>query len=371
MGALAGCQRQNAPQQKQSTNTIVPDQSHERATFRYSTQLISEYHDDFKVVRFSAANRQADETWLLLARGRSVPSGYRGAKVIPIPVKRLAVGTYRYGGLLEALGLADTLVAYANTRLVTAPSIRARIASGQISRNFTPELVAGLEADVLLNYYSNSDLLTWDNVDRRLGIASLPMAEHLEPDALARTEWIKLIGMLFNRERAANSLFLEIETRYNQTLASLPPLRKRPRVAVQIPSGDFWYVYGSRNLLAQFITTAGGDYLWPEEDSARSMHRVPFEVGYDRALRADAWIIGADFAGRADLERWVAGHKYLSRLPAYRHRRAFAAAPSNIAQGNPYWDYALIEPQEELLDHVSMLQPEILPERTLRFYRQL
>lgn len=338
--------------------------------FRHSTQLNAEYRDGFKVVRFAAANRQVNETWLLVPRGQKTPSGYPGAKVVPVPVQRLAVGTYRYGGILYELGLAETIDAYGNTRLVTAPSNWARIASGQISRNFTSELVAGLEADVLLNYYSNSNLLTWDNVDRRLGILSLPIAEHLESGALAGAEWIKLIGMLFNREKHTNARFDEIELSYQRTVANLPSIAKKPKVAVQIPAGDFWNIYGSQNQLARLISSAWRDYLWADDTSLRSMQRVPFELGYDRSITADIWIIGADFAGRSDLDRWVCNHKYLSRMRAYREGRAFAAAPPG-SQGNPYWDYALTEPHEELLDHLAMIHPNLLPQRKLRFYRSI
>ena len=50
----------------------------------------------------------------------------------------------------------------------------------------------------------------------KLHIPLIEMADYMEESSLGRAEWMKFYGMLFGREKAADSLFNEVKSNYER-----------------------------------------------------------------------------------------------------------------------------------------------------------
>jgi iron complex transport system substrate-binding protein len=370
--AFAGCRVESPPPRLEVTEELF-DESRDyydfHVRFDHLQQIQVEYGKHYKVVRFTSNNLGETETWLLVQRGTPVPPGYPDAKVVSIPLVSYAMGSFRYGGVIDKLGELDTLVSYSNWKHASVPALVAKLDSGLLSKNKTPELLAGMGIGVIFDYYSNSALLRSYNGYRQLGIVSIPLAEHLEPTPLARSEWIKVFALFFNKEREASEYFDGLAKRYQELRTLAAGVATRPSVAVNVPMGDAWPVYGAENQLSRFIEDAGGAYIWSDQRSRNSIYRVGIELAMDRSLDADILIIGADSAGQPGLDEWMERHPQLKFLRALREGRAFATGRRDDPGRNPYWDYALIQPDVELADHIKMIHPQLLPEHRLTLYR--
>ena len=374
LGLASGCGFDRAaPGAGAEASTFDPsrDSFPFHAEFRHSRQLRVEYGRHHKAIRFTSRSLGETETWLLVRRGAPIPPGYSGAKTVAVPLASYAMLSFRYGGLIDALDVVDSLAAYANWKHAFAPKLVARIDSGAMSRNVSLELLASLEVGAVFDYYSNNELLRADDRYRDLGLVRIPLGEHLEPTPLARTEWIKAFAMFFDKEEQASRLFDGIEVRYESLRRVGAGAPSRPRVAMNAPVADAWPAPGGRNQLARLVEDAGGEYVWNDSPSPRSMERFGVERALDRSLDADVWIFSADMAGRPALDEWVAAHPLASRILAYSENRAFAAGQREDPGRSRYWDFALVEPDAELADHIRMIHPDLLPGHELALFRPL
>jgi hypothetical protein len=62
-------------------------------------------------VRFLSNSIHEEITFILVQRGAPKPPNAMDAMVIEVPLRRFAVGSYRYGGTIDLFGVADRLVA--------------------------------------------------------------------------------------------------------------------------------------------------------------------------------------------------------------------------------------------------------------------
>jgi iron complex transport system substrate-binding protein len=311
----------------------------EKAQFLHSKQLEVTYHGNYKRVRFRPSSAAEVEDWYLVQRGTPAPDIPKEAKLVWVPAQRLAIGTYRYGGAIELLGVASAIVAYGNHRNATVPSLLERLKDGRLGRNYTTELVGGLEVDAVLNYYSNAELLRDATAYDLLGVTSIGMAEHMEPDALARAEWVKFFAMLFNKEAQANEIFNGVADRYTRMRELASRVTDRPEVIVNNRSGARWMVYGSENVAAQLIRDAGGTYVWNHIHNSLSQMPVPLELAWERGFAAPVWLLGADFSGSRELDQNLSKDRYTRELAAFRGGRTFACANLDNENRNIWWDW--------------------------------
>ncbi|MEM7587439.1 MAG: ABC transporter substrate-binding protein, partial [Acidobacteriota bacterium] len=319
-----------------------------------------------------------------------IPETRRDALVVQVPVTRFSLGTFRYGRAAELLGVVDRLVGFGNHTHASVPAILELFETGRLKRNFNLEAIAERATEAHFEWYFPASL-SRSATHRRLGIPGIPMAEHLEPSALARAEWLKLFAIFFNKERAAEEAFDRIEAAYEQArlelgrLGSRPldsrpgasrpvgsrPVDAKPRVLVGAPEKDGWSLHGSRNLGAKMIEDAGGHYLAAGNRSGESSIKVPFEAALEDAREADVWLLGPNFAFGNRLEERTVDDPRFAFVPAVSSGRVFVGHVGYPHGVNPWWDYALVEPHLELLDLMAILHPETHGDRELRFYRRL
>jgi iron complex transport system substrate-binding protein len=193
----------------------------------------------------------------------------------------------------------------------------------------------------------------------------------MEPTPVARAEWIKFFAMFFNKEAEANRLFDEIASRYARMQALVRDVTRRPRVFVNLPQGSVWTINGGRNQLARIYIDAGGDYVWSDHPSPESLTTASYELALDRGLDADVWMIGADGSFGVRIGDLSIGNPRFAAFKSVRDRRVYINHRNYPDGPNPWWDYALLQPDVELADLISIFHPELLPNHELTFWRSL
>ena len=342
----------------------------DKVTIRHASQIEIEYHRHYKVARVETLGMGEEFEFVLVQRGTAIPETRRDALVVQVPVTRFSLGTFRYGRAAELLDVVDRLVGFGNHTHASVPAILELFETGQLKRNFNMEAIAERGTEAHFEWYFPASL-SRSATHRRLGIPGIPMAEHLEPTPLARAEWLKLFALFFNKERAAEEAFDQIEEAYEQARQSLDLVDSRPKVLVGAPEKDGWSLHGGRNVGVRLIEDAGGQYLRAENRSSETSIKVPFEAALLDAREADVWLLGPSFSFGNRLEERTVDDPRFAFVPAVNSGRVFvghAGYPDGI---NPWWDYALVEPHLELLDLMAILHPEKYGGRKLRFYRRL
>ena len=98
------------------------------------------------------------------------------------------------------------------------------------------------------------------------------MADYMETSALGRAEWMKFYGMLFGAEREADSLFANVELRYNGLKAIARKSVTRQSILIDKVNGPVWYVPGGKSTIGQIIADANADYISRQTTTAEAVH---------------------------------------------------------------------------------------------------
>jgi iron complex transport system substrate-binding protein len=343
----------------------------QKVVFRHATKLTVEYHRHFKVVDVliegMAGHRQQI---LMVQRGTPRPAGYADATLVWVPVRRWSSGNYHYGGVADLLGVSDRLVSLGGSvEQATSPGIVRLIGEGRIRRHRNEEQAAALEPDVFLSWTPFLASLQDYDEFRALGITNVNPVERQEETPLGRSEWIKFLALLFNREAQAEHYFAGTEAEYERLAALTRGVSKRPRVFVDVPFRNGWPTVGGRNASARMIADAGGSFVFADRDSVSNQLNNPIELAYDRGLDADVWLLTDAVAHLPDLPGLIATNPYTRQLPMRRNGTVFIQHPGRPGRPNPYWDLGLLHPDWLLADHIKMLHPELLPDHQLVFYQ--
>lgn len=339
--------------------------------FRHSNQLTVSYHGFYKRARLVTNGIGEEFRYVFVQRGAPLPELHPDEIVIHVPLQRFSLGSFRYGGISDALGVTDRLVGFSNHSNATTPAIVDLFKRGVLQPNFNLEGVANRETEAHFNWYATTSLADTGDAFARMGSLIIPAAEHMEPTPLARAEWVKFFAMFFNEEARANEVFDTIERRYEEVRQAVADVQVRPRVFLNLPLGDAWNIYGGRNQLGRVFADAGGDYVWADNTSEESGTTVHYELALDRGLDADVWLMGADGTFGARLANLSLGNPRFAAFKSVRTGRVFVNHKNYPDGPNPWWDYAMIKPDEELADLIEIFHPGLLPPRESTFWRRL
>lgn len=343
----------------------------------HARRLTLEKEDGFTRVRIINPWQRAGNVSLeyyLVKRGSALPQDMDSSQVIFVPLKKVICMSVTHAAMISALGEEGTISAVSGRGLVYSEELRARFEKGEIpdvgyEAGLNNELILKISPDLVMMYGVGGESAGYVSKIRELGIKVLFNADYLETDALAKAEWIKLLGALYCKEQRADSIFNEESRLYDEVLRSAAHPTGRPKVLLGLPYKDIWYISPGNSYISNLIADAGGEYLWSGTDADEAM---PFglENVYMRALDADFWLN----AGTASsLNEILAVDPRFSELPCFRSGNVFNNNKRlNETGGNDYWETGSVHPHLILRDIAMILHPELFGNGdSLIFYKQL
>lgn len=276
-------------------------------------------------------------------------------------ITRLAVTSCTHVGFMSALGCADSLVAVCDPALVYTDLSHCKgVQEGvlDIGSSMSPSLerIVLAHPDALMaSSYSAEDtsiqpLLT-------LGIPVIFNYEWMEQHPLARAEWVRFVGALMGRESEADSLFLEVESRYLAVRAAAAKSAAETTVHPSVVSGqDFrgtWYVPSGNTYMGCFFRDAHADYRYVD-----NMHEGSIPLTLEQAIQdfsdADVWV-GVSAKSLTELRAIDERHTWFS---AYQSGRVYHLLQRSTATGaNDFWEQGVVRPDLILQDFYHIFYP--------------
>jgi iron complex transport system substrate-binding protein len=309
--------------------------------------------------------------YLLVKKGSSVPFHDDQTTVIEVPIQTIVCTSTTHIPLLDYLGETDALVGFPTTDYISSEKMRKRIDDGWVTelgidKGMNLEKLFSLTPSVVMGYTMSSDLGQLKKI-QELGIPVVINAEYLETHPLGRAEWIKLMGLLFDKWPTADSVFRQIEKEYLDTQA-LVNQSEKPTVLSGIVYGDGWFLPGGQNYAARLLKDAGYRYLW-ESDSTQGFQELSFESVYTKAAMADYWIGVASYSTLAGMET---AEKRYALFQAFQQKHVYSYdARKGAKGGSEFLELGYLRPDLILKDLVKIGHPDLLPDYKLFFHRQL
>lgn len=277
------------------------------------------------------------------------------------PLHRIGTMSTVQVGFLYAIDAMNSLVAVCNPELIYTPLKGDEIDLGDSMKPSAERaLQAGLDMLLAVNYgqYDNLEAVRLE----KLGIPLIYINEWQESSPLARAEWIRVIGALTGRLHQADSVFHEVETKYNGLIT-------KSQEPIAIMSGNnfrgTWYVPSGKNYLAYLFKDAGAAYPFYDDERETS---IPLTI--EETLRyfhdADVWV-GAGGNSLAELAQLDEKHTWFK---AYQDGRVYNWRKQAKAGGpNNFWERGVVHPEEMLEDVIHILNNA--PDSLLHFAAHL
>ena len=291
------------------------------------------------------------------------------------PPQRIIAMSSSHTAMLDAVGCADRIVGISGCRFIYNPTLCQAIDQGKIAEvgydsSFDFEKIRSLKADVVLLYGVAGEAKAMTDKLDELAIPYIYIGDYLEANPLGKAEWVVALSYLCGVEEQGKALFTEVERSYNTLREQNSSLDNKPRVMLNTPYRDTWFMPSHDSYMVRLIEDAGGEYVLTKSDSKLSTTSKPIslEEALELALRADFWL---NLGQTASLEELKAVAPRFAKVDAVRQGRVYNNTKrTNESRGSDFWESGAIRPDIILEDLVKILHHDA-PTDSLYYYTKL
>ncbi len=311
--------------------------------------------------------------YALVPKDGEVPDLPDGVRIIRTPAERIIITATVYLGPIRTLDLYDQLVGIAYLDFTSDPEVHARVDN----RTLKPiqggaaleiESILQLQPDLILTSTTGESLYDDHPKLERAKLPAVLTAGYMESHPLARSEWIKVIAALVDKEKEAEAFFNQVAQEYEALTAMTKSVKHRPTVFSNAPYAGVWHVPGGASYNARAFADAGANYLWASNDSSGGVP-LDFEVILHKAADADVWLNPGAYRSKATL---LALDSRFTGFRAFRESRVFNnSLRVNKNGGNDIWERGINHPEEVLADLIKIFHPDLLPDHQFIYYESL
>ncbi|MFP2996519.1 ABC transporter substrate-binding protein [Spongiivirga sp. MCCC 1A20706] len=292
--------------------------------------------------------------------------------IILTPIEKLVVTSTTHIPSLEALNSLDALVGFPDTKYISSTKARQKIEKGEIkeignNESLNTELLLSIQPELVVGFSINDSNKTYSTI-KKAGIPILYNGDWTEKTPLGKAEWIKLFGVLFEKEQEADRIFNQIETDYLKAKNLAANVEKGPTVLSGAMYKDIWYLPAGDSFQAQFLKDANVDYLWKDSKGTGSLS-LNLETVLDKGKNADFWIAPGQFESYEAMEN---GSEHYEQFRAFKNKNIFNFTLTKGETGGIlYYELGQNRPDLVLKDMITIFHPGLLTNYQPTFFKPL
>lgn len=329
--------------------------------YRYATLLTRIAHDRYDEIIINDPWKKGHvlHKYCLVKRADSAQVGNLpvGSDVVYLPVNRAVVATAPLCQLMLWLQAPTVIKGVCDAEYVNITELQKLIAQGTITScgsSMAPSLeqMAVLHPQVLfMSSYENGSF----SMLKRLKAPVIECVEYMEPNALARAEWMRFYGLLIGKERQADSLFTQVEKSYKNLVALAAKAKQRPMVLTERVTGGTWYCPGGASSMATLFSDANARYVFAHDTHSGSLSLAP-EAVVAAAHDADVWLF--TYLGPRPLskQQLLAEYHGYANIKAFRNAKIYQCS----SERSTYFNEVSFHPDFLLADMIKIFHPDII-----------
>jgi iron complex transport system substrate-binding protein len=294
-------------------------------------------------------------------------------EVIEVPVQKIVVTSTTHIPMVELLNEETSIVGFPFSKYVSSKKTRVLIDEGKIreigkENSLNTEILLDLQPELVVGYSVSSADKSLTTINKA-GINVIYNGDWLEKTPLGRAEWIKFFGVLFDKEKQADSIFKVIEKNYlDAKKSALKSTRKTTVLSGAIMSKDIWNLPAGESFVAQFLKDANLNYLWKNTKGKGSLS-LSFESVFDTGKDADLWIAPGYFSTK---EQLLKSNQLYTQFNAFKNDNIYTPTIKKGKTGGViYYELAPTRPDLVLKDLIKITNPELLPDYTPTFFSKM
>ena len=273
---------------------------------------------------------------------------------------------------LELLGVENSLVGFPGTDYISSEKTRKRIETGDIrelgkNEGINTEVLLELNPDVVIGFGVDGVNKTFETI-KKAGIPVIYNGDWVESSSLAKAEWIKFFGVLFNKEKEADSIFKSIERNYLEAKSQAKQASNRPTVFSGAMHKDVWYLPNGSSPEAEFLKDANVDYLWSDTTGNGSL-ALSFEAVLAKAKNAEIWLSPSYYTSFHQLKE---ASELYTNFEAFKTKNIYTFSRTTGSTGGVlYYELGTSRPDLILKDLIKICHPERLKDYSPYFFKKL
>ena len=265
-----------------------------------------------------------------------------------------------------------TLVGFPGTDYISSEKTRQRIEEGDIrelgkNEGINTEVLLEVDPNVVIGFGVDGVNKTFETI-KKAGVPVIYNGDWVESSALARAEWIKFFGVLFNKEQKADSIFNTIENSYLEAKKIAQNAKDKPTVLSGVMNANVWELPNGTSFEAQFLKDANLNYLWSDTTGNGSL-KLSFEAVFEKAKDADLWLSPSYYSS---LEQLKKANKLYTNFEAFKTKNIYSFTNAKGATGGVlYYELGTTRPDLILRDLIKIGHPELLEGYTPYFFKRI
>ncbi|NVK51488.1 MAG: ABC transporter substrate-binding protein [Flavobacteriaceae bacterium] len=364
---LSGCkEKKETPINKENIN--------QKVEIKYAKGFEIQYFNKSKklIIKFPYLNAKKQFEYIITTHedsGKMYPKG----TLIKAPINKIVVTSTTHIPMLELLGVESTLIGFPHTKYISSEKTRKRVEANLVKEigvkaALNTEILVDLKPDAIVGF-SMSKTNKSLNMVEKLGIPVILNGDWLEETPLGRAEWIKFFGVLYNKEKEADSIFKVIERNYVEAKTIASKATNKPSIlSGAIMSKDIWNLPAGESFVAQFLKDANTNYLWKDTKGKGSLS-LSFESIIDKGKVADFWIAPGYFSSK---QQMLINNKNYASFTAFKKDQIYTFANKKGKTGGViYFELGPARPDLVLKDIIKITHPELLKAYTPTFFEKM
>ncbi|HEY9170199.1 MAG TPA: ABC transporter substrate-binding protein [Lutibacter sp.] len=350
-------------------NEVLNENTARESTIKYAKGFDIQHFKNYTKLVVKAPYQNSTEIFefILVAHKSN-----QDLNTIQIPINSIVVTSTTHIPMLELLDMEDKLTGFPNTNYISSPKTRRLIANGLIKElgheeSINTELLLDLKPDLVVGFSLNSNNKMFSVIEK-LGIPVLLNGDWMEETPLGRAEWIKFFGLLFDKEKMADSIFADIEKNYLEAKDIASKASQKPTVISGGLFKDVWNLPAGESFEATFLKDANTNYLWKDSKGKGSLS-LNIENVFEKGKDADLWISPSYYK---TLEQLKNANDMYSKFNAFQNKNIFSFVNKQGEFGGTiYFELAPARPDLVLKDLIKIAHPDLLKNYELTFYERL
>lgn len=293
--------------------------------------------------------------------------------IVRTPITRSVVFTTVHCALLYDLKAESSIKGVCDLQYISIPDVQQRaklpisdahhVVDCGNSMSSNVEKIIDLKPEaIMVSPFENSG--GYGKLDK-LHIPLIEMADYMEESSLGRAEWMKFYGMLFGREKAADSLFNEVKSNYERLMQKAQTAKQTRSVFTERMMGNVWYVPGGRSVIGGLLQDARSRYVFANDTHSGSV-ALSFESVLDRAGKADIWLFKYN-EHPSTLQELLKENAGYGEFKAVKTHQVFACDCTH----RPYYEEVSFHPDRLLSDVIQIVHPDIAGFAPMHYYQRL
>lgn len=371
-----GLSRTLAPLETEGTN-LAPYVDIDLLKLKYAEGFSATTEGDHKLLTINSPWPKSEKVfkYVLISAKEAAETTFKNDAydgIIIIPIKKIVTTSTTHIPALELLEVEHTLVGFPGTNYVSSEKTRARIDNGDVrelgkNEGINTEVLLELRPDLVVAFGVDGANKSMETIER----AKIPVVyngDWVEKSPLAKAEWIKFFGILYDKEKEADSIFNAIESDYLNAKKIALKATSKPTVLFGAMYKDVWYLPNGTSAEAQFLNDANANYLWSETTEAGSIP-LSFEAVFDKAKTTDLWLSPSYYSSYDALEK---SNSHYTQFSAFQDKKIFTFSNTTGKTGGvTYYELGMARPDLVLKDVIKICHPELLQDYETTFFKPL